>query len=123
MLALMPAMKERAKTLVELLDNAAFLFADRPIIADEAAASLMTGPAAGHLRQMRELLSAVAEWNVPTLEAAVRGFAEANQLKLGAVAQPLRAALSGRAVSPPVFDMMAVLGKEETLARIGDAIG
>jgi glutamyl-tRNA synthetase len=72
---------------------------------------------------MGKLLAAASDWKAPALEAAVRGYAETNQLKLGAVAQPLRAALSGRAVSPPVFDMMAVLGREETLARIGDAAG
>jgi glutamyl-tRNA synthetase len=69
---------------------------------------------------MRELLAALAEWSAPATEAAVREFAEKSGLKLGQAAQPLRAALTGRTTSPPVFDVMAVLGREESLARIGD---
>jgi glutamyl-tRNA synthetase len=65
-------------------------------------------------------LESIADWQVPALEAAVRDFAEATGQKLGKVAQPLRAALTGKAVSPPVFDVMAVLGREEALARIRD---
>jgi glutamyl-tRNA synthetase len=65
-------------------------------------------------------LEAAADWQVPALEAIVRAFAEASGQKLGNVAQPLRAALTGRAVSPPVFDVMAVLGREEALSRIRD---
>ncbi len=122
LLALMPAMKERAKTLVELLDNAAFLFAERPLVADAAAQKFLAGPSLEILRQLLQTFQD-GEWTVPALEAAVRGYAEAHEMKLGAVAQPLRAALTGRTVSPPVFDMMAVLGRQETLARIGDAVG
>ena len=68
-------------------------------------------------------LEATTDWKVPALEAAVRAFAEATGQKLGKVAQPLRAALTGRTVSPPVFDVMAVLGREEALARIRDQAG
>jgi glutamyl-tRNA synthetase len=65
-------------------------------------------------------LEAVRDWQATALEAEVRGFAEAHKLKLGKIAQPLRAALTGKLVSPPVFDVMAVLGREEALARIRD---
>ena len=81
---------------------------------------LLDAEARAALARLLPQLEAVADWQVPALEAAVRGFGEASGQKLGKVAQPLRAALTGEAVSPPVFDVMAVLGREEALARIRD---
>jgi glutamyl-tRNA synthetase len=118
----MPGLKERAKTLVELLDNAAFLFANRPITLDEAASKVLDRPGRDMLGALLPRLEAVEPWNHPPLEAAVRGFADETGLKLGKVAQPLRAALTGRSTSPGIFDVLEVLGREESLARIGDQV-
>jgi glutamyl-tRNA synthetase len=119
-LAAMPGLKERAKTLVELLDSAYYLYAARPLQLDAKAAALLDDAAKQRLPGLAETLSAVNDWSVAALEAAVRGYAETNGLKLGQAAQPLRAALTGRAMSPGLFDVMAVLGREETLARLAD---
>ncbi|MBX3598444.1 MAG: glutamate--tRNA ligase [Rhizobiaceae bacterium] len=124
LLAAMPGLKERAKTLVELADGAAFLFAERPLILDEKASSLLNEQAkailAGALENLRKVGD--SEWNAASVEGAVRTYAESSGVKLGSVAQPLRAALTGKTTSPGVFDVLAVLGREESLERIGDQI-
>src|SRR5262249_49056480 len=120
LVAAMPGLKERAKTLVELLDAARYLFADRPIALDEKASGLLTPDARALLGELSDQLKPVEPWTVQTTEEAVRAFADRRGLKLGNVAQPLRAVLTGRATSPPIFDVLAVLGKQESLARIGD---
>ncbi|TIV57873.1 glutamate--tRNA ligase [Mesorhizobium sp.] len=123
LLAAMPGLKERAKTLVELVDGAAFLFAERPLPLDEKAAGLLSADARAILRGAHGALSSVqGEWSPASAEASIREFAQAGGYKLGAVAQPLRAALTGRSTSPGVFDVLAVLGRQESLARIGDQI-
>lgn len=119
-LAAMPGLKERAKTLVELLDSAFYLYAQRPLQLDDKAKSLLDEAARGRLPQIAAKLAAVEEWAAAPLEAAVRAYVEENGIKLGQAAQPLRAALTGRAMSPGLFDVMAVLGREETLARLAD---
>jgi glutamyl-tRNA synthetase len=121
--AALPTLKERAKTLLDLIEGAAYLTAQRPIALDDKAAKLLDAEARATLAKALPQLEATTDWKVPALEAAVRGFAEATGQKLGKVAQPLRAALTGRSVSPPVFDVMAVLGREEALARIRDQAG
>jgi glutamyl-tRNA synthetase len=119
----MPGLKERAKTLVELADGAAFLFAERPLAMDEKAAALLGEKPRTVLSGALAALAAVdGDWNAASAEAAIREFATANGLKLGAAAQPLRAALTGRSTSPGVFDVLAVLGREESLSRIADQI-
>jgi len=115
----LPSLKTRAKTLKELVDGAAFIIAERPLALDEKATKLLSDDARNVLGRLLPRLEAV-DWTANALEAEVRGFAEAEGLKLGGVAQPLRAALTGRSVSPPVFDVMAVLGRDEALARIRD---
>ena len=120
LLAAMPGLKERAKTLVELLDSAYYLYAPRPLQLDAKAASLLDEAAKGRLPGLAAKLAEVNDWSPAPLEAAVRAFAEENGLKLGQAAQPLRAALTGRATSPGLFDVMAVLGRDETLARLAD---
>ncbi|RUT98975.1 glutamate--tRNA ligase [Mesorhizobium sp. USDA-HM6] len=123
LLAAMPGLKERAKTLVELVDGAAFLFAERPLQLDEKATGLLGGDARTVLSGAHAALAAISgEWSAAAAEAAIRDFAQAGGHKLGAVAQPLRAALTGRSTSPGVFDVLAVLGRQESLARIGDQI-
>ncbi len=122
LLAAMPGLKERAKTLRELADSAYYLYAERPLALDEKAAALLDADARKTLAALRPLLAAVDSWEPAALEAAVRVYAESAGLKLGKAAQPLRAALTGRSTSPGVFDVLAVLGREESLARIGDQI-
>ena len=123
LLQAMPGLKERAKTLVELADGAAFLFAERPLPLDEKAAAVLGAPAREILRGALTALEQVqGDWTAASAEAAIREFATRNDLKLGAVAQPLRAALTGKSTSPGVFDVLAVLGSKESLARIGDQI-
>ena len=121
--AALPSLKTRAKTLKELVDGAAFLTAARPLQPDEKAAKLLDPEGKAVLAGLLPALASVAAWDIPTLEAAVRAHAEKGGLKLGKVAQPLRAALTGSTVSPPVFDVMAALGREEALARIRDQAG
>ena len=120
LLAALPGLKERAKTLVELADSAQYLFVQRPLVLDEKAAQILDTEARGVLARLVPQFTALGEWSAASTEAAVREFAEAEALKLGKVAQPLRAALTGRATSPGVFDVLAVLGREESLARLGD---
>ena len=118
----MPGLKERATTLVELLDNAAFLFAKRPLLVDELASKLLDQAARDMFAALLPQLEGVEPWSVESLEAAVKGFAEETGRKLGKVAQPLRAALTGKSTSPGIFDVLEVLGREESLARIRDQV-
>ncbi|MER2534592.1 MAG: glutamate--tRNA ligase [Rhizobiaceae bacterium] len=123
LLAAMPGLKERAKTLVELADSAGFLFAERPLQPDEKAAALLGGGHKAILAKAHAALAAVGgDWTAASAEAAIRDLVARENLKLGAVAQPLRAALTGRSTSPGVFDVLAVLGRDESLARIADQI-
>lgn len=122
LLTAMPGLKDRAKTLVELADGAKFIFAKRPLAFDVKAASLLNDEGREVLKAALPHLESVSEWTVDALDAAVRAHAETVGLKLGKVAQPLRAALTGRATSPGVFDVLFVLGREESLARIKDQI-
>jgi len=119
----MPGLKERAKTLIELVYSADYLFAERPLALDDKAQKLLDAEGRQRLADMLPKLEAAERWLAPALEEIVRTYAEATGAKLGKVAQPLRAALTGKLVSPPVFDVMAVLGRDEALARIRDQAG
>jgi glutamyl-tRNA synthetase len=120
LLQAMPDLKQRAKTLIELIDNANFIFADRPLSIEPKAAALLTLETRELIAKLRIALETVAPWTAETTEAATRTFAERHNLKLGAVAQPLRVALTGRTTSPGIFDVLAVLGREECLGRLDD---
>jgi glutamyl-tRNA synthetase len=120
--ALMPALKERAKTLVELTNAAAFLVRTVPLPMQPKAAAALTPEARAMLRQVGVAL-AETDFSNAGIDAALRGFAERNGLKLGQVAQPLRAALTGSMVSPGIDATLAALGREEALARIAAASG
>jgi glutamyl-tRNA synthetase len=120
LLQAMPELKARAHTLDQLADGARFLFVSRPLDIDAASAALLTGEARRTLRSAHEQLSALAEWDAASVEAAIREVAEGSGVKLGKIAQPLRAALTGRTTSPGIFDVLALLGREESLARIAD---
>jgi glutamyl-tRNA synthetase len=116
----MPGLKERAKTLVELLDSAGYLFATRPLALDDGAKKQLDDAGRETLMALLPELQGVEPWTPEALEACVRSFAEATGRKLGKVAQPLRAALTGRSTSPGIFDVLEVLGREEALGRITD---
>jgi glutamyl-tRNA synthetase len=116
----MPELKARAHNLNELTEGAEFLFAQRPLVPDERAAALLTGDARAHLALAHAALAAAPKWEHDPLDAAVREVAERNSLKLGKLAQPLRAALTGKTTSPGIFDVLVLLGKDESLARIAD---
>ena len=116
----MDHLKPRAKDLNELAEGALFLFAPRPLKMDDKADALLHGDARDLLALVHQALSGLESWSAEATEQAVREVAEANGVKLGQVAQPLRAALTGRATSPGIFDVLALLGRDESLARIAD---
>jgi glutamyl-tRNA synthetase len=118
--AALPGLKARAKTLNELVDGAGFLFAQRPLPLDAKAAQLLSAQARARLATLVEKLAVLPNWTAATTEAVVRDLATALGVKLGDLAQPLRAALTGRATSPGIFDVLEILGREESLARISD---
>jgi glutamyl-tRNA synthetase len=120
LLRAMPELKARAHTLNELAQGARFLFAKRPVDIDESAAALLGPEAREMLHRTHDRLAALAEWDAASVEAAIREVAEGTGVKLGKLAQPLRAALTGRTTSPGIFDVLALLGREESLARIAD---
>ncbi|HJT12413.1 MAG TPA: glutamate--tRNA ligase [Dongiaceae bacterium] len=123
LIAGMAGLKARAKTLKELAENARFYTLTRPLSPDDKACAQLTGGGSRVLKELRERLAAAPTWIAADLESEARAFAEAKGVKLGQVAQPLRAALSGATTSPPIFEVMQVLGREETLGRIDDAVG
>jgi len=120
LVAAMPGLKERAKTLVELFEASRFIWAPRPVEIDDRAKALLTPEAKATIGSLLPELDGVADWRAEAIEVVVRGFAERAGIKLGAVAQPLRAALTGRTTSPPIFDVLAVLGRQESMARLRD---
>jgi glutamyl-tRNA synthetase len=119
-LAIMPSLKERAKTLLDIIDGASFLLADRPLALDDKAKAVLTPEARSQLGEIAVELQNVEPWTGEATEQTVRTFAERKGAKLGTVAQPLRAALTGRTTSPGIFEVLTVLGKAESLARITD---
>ncbi|MEL6219611.1 MAG: glutamate--tRNA ligase family protein, partial [Pseudomonadota bacterium] len=120
LLQAMPGLKDRAKTLIELEEIAYYLLASRPLEMDAKATKLLDDDARALLSRLASRLEDLSSFSKQDAETLVRGFAEDEELKLGKVAQPLRAALTGRAVSPGVFDVMETLGRDETLARLAD---
>ncbi|MEX2311974.1 MAG: glutamate--tRNA ligase, partial [Rhodospirillales bacterium] len=116
----MDGLKERAKNLNELTENAKFYAISRPLQPDEKASQILTEDAKQTLTAFRADVAEIADWTAENVQSAAKAYAEAHALKLGMVAQPLRAALTGSTVSPGIFEVMAVLGREETLARLDD---
>lgn len=116
----LPFIKVRAKIFPEIIDKSHFILTDRPIFADEKATKTLDSVSRGILSQLTPHLQTVS-WDRDTLEAVLADFANSQDTKFGKLAGPLRAALAGRTVTPSVFDMMLVLGREETLARLEDA--
>ncbi|NOE32744.1 MULTISPECIES: glutamate--tRNA ligase [unclassified Ruegeria] len=116
----MYCLKDRARTFPELLEKAHFVLTQRPIVPDEKAEKALSSVSDGILSELTPQLQN-ASWSRNELEEALNSFAESKELKFGKLAGPLRAALAGRAVTPSVFDMMLVLGRDETLARLSEA--
>ncbi len=116
----MPELKARAHDLKQLAEGAAFLFDQRPLAIDDKAEALLTTESRGHLALAHAALSGLSDWSHDTTDAAVREVAEISGLKLGKLAQPLRAALTGKTTSPGIFDVLVLLGRDESLARIAD---
>jgi len=122
LIAAMPEIKARAHNLNDLADGARFLFEQRPLTIEPAAAALLTPEARAHLADAKTALEAVPAWTIEAIEGAVREVAEKAGLKLGKLAQPLRAALTGRTTSPGIFDVLLHLGKQESMGRISDQL-
>ena len=118
----MPDLKQRAKNILELSDSSLFYFLDRPLSYDEAGKKHLDKKGCGYLQEMAVLIAGLDLFTGESFEAAIRSHAERNGEKLGTYAQPLRVAICGGTVSPPIFKAAALLGKEETLARVQDAI-
>jgi len=118
----MDELKDRAKTVIELSENAHFYAQIRPLKMNEKALSLMDTSSLSHLARVRQKLSDLVNWQAEEIENMVKEIAEAAELKLGNIAQPLRAALTGTTMSPSIFGIMAILGRNETLGRLDDAI-
>jgi glutamyl-tRNA synthetase len=117
----LPSLAERAKTLPELYDSAYFCLAERPLELDDKALKNLCSVSRGMLTSLTDTFRNVT-WQHNELDALLRGFAEDQGLKLGKVMQPLRAALTGRAVSPSVFEVLEILGRDESIARLEDAL-
>ncbi|MEO0655718.1 MAG: glutamate--tRNA ligase, partial [Pseudomonadota bacterium] len=115
-------LKDRARRYPELLEKAHFVLFDRPIEPDEKAARALGNVSRGILSELTPHLQN-ASWSRDALEPILTDMARAKELKFGQLAAPLRAALAGRSVTPSVYDMMLVLGQDETLARLNDAAG
>ncbi|MGX5711582.1 glutamate--tRNA ligase [Sphingopyxis terrae subsp. ummariensis] len=117
----MDVLKPRAKTLDEIAEGAAFLFAVRPLTIEEKAAALIAEAPEGLLANVTDRLRALDDWSHDAIETAVRETSESAGVGLGKLAQPLRAALTGRTVSPGIFDVLLLLGRDESLARLDAA--
>ncbi|PPQ39456.1 glutamyl-tRNA synthetase [Rhodoblastus acidophilus] len=121
LLRAMAGLKERAKTLIELADGASFLFAQRPLAYDAKASEILKPEAKAHLAALAPKLEALPDWTAHAAEEVVRAYVAETGAKLGQIAQPLRAALTGRGTSPGIFDVLETLGRDEALGRIRDA--
>lgn len=117
----MAGLKERAKTLVELADLAAFYVRPRPLAIDAKAEKALDDEGRTILAALIDKLDDFSPWTRDSLENLARVMSEERGVKLGKVAQPIRAALTGSTVSPPIFEVMEILGPDETLGRLRDA--
>ncbi|QJB68100.1 glutamate--tRNA ligase [Parasphingorhabdus halotolerans] len=118
----MPVLKNRAKNLIELSENSLFLFKKRPLGLDEQAKSLLDNDARTLLKSIHDALMDLEDWTLEATEEKTKAIAESAELGLGKLAQPMRAVLTGSTSSPGIFDVLVLLGKEESLARIADHI-
>lgn len=118
----MNSLKYRVNTLNELTDIALFYVRVRPLIMDGKAAKLLTDDARRLLALLADFLAALDHWSTESIDAAIHDFADKESVKLGQIAQPLRAALCGTTASPGIFEVAGILGKDEVLGRLGDVM-
>ncbi|MEM9332969.1 MAG: glutamate--tRNA ligase [Pseudomonadota bacterium] len=118
----LPSLKSRAKTMADLAQGAAFLFAERPLFMEEKAANLLTEEARSTIAEIILVFETLGEWDHDSIDDAIRSFAEERGMKLGQVAQPIRAALTGKGTSPGAFDVLQILGREESVERLKDQL-
>jgi glutamyl-tRNA synthetase len=118
----MPALKERAKTLISLAQGATFVVESLPLPMDEKAKALLDEDGLAIVRGIYTEFEKLSDWQPETVEACIRNYTESNGLKLGKVAQPIRAALTGMATSPGAFDVLQILGKTEALKRLENIV-
>ena len=118
----MPGLKNRAKNIVELAENALFYVHCRPILIDDNAAKILDSSSIAVLDKLRQMLAKTTDWSYSSLEDTINKFAQETDIKLGKIAQPLRAALTGKTISPGVFEVLTVLGKDQSLGRIDDVL-
>ena len=122
LLKAMPALKERAKTLINLAQGAAFIFEKRPIPMEEKASKLLDDDGLAVIKGMLPAFEALQNWSPETVEQCIRDYTESNDTKLGKVAQPIRAAVTGKATSPGAFDVLQILGRDLSISRMKDVI-
>ncbi len=122
LIAALPLLKTRAKTLVDLYESAGFLIADRPLVLTEKAAGLIDADGQRILTELRAAFAALAEWNREAIEQAVTAFVEQEGAKFGKIAQPVRAALTGSTASPSIIDILTILGRDESIGRLEDCV-
>lgn len=120
--AALPGLRDRAKTLVELMQGAAFIVASRPLTLNQKASDILEKDGRMVLAKVVDVLDNAQSWDAESLQAQIKAFGEAEAIKLGKIAQPLRAALTGSNVSPGIFDVLEVLGRDESMARIRDQL-
>ena len=118
----MPSLRSRANTIPQLIEQSLFYCFERPLNLSKKAEKLFTGEALSHLASVRLSLASICDWNQENIEAAVKDYVKTADIKLGTVAQPLRAAFTGTNISPGIFEVAAILGREEALGRIDDAV-
>lgn len=118
----LPELQPRAKTVLELIELARFIYVARPLPIEDKAQKHLTPESRAYIRDVRDLLEKAGDWSADALNPLVKDYAEREQVKLGKVAQPLRVALTGRTVSPGIFEVMELIGREESLARLSDQV-
>jgi glutamyl-tRNA synthetase len=118
----MPFVKDRAKTLIELADQTAFVLARRPLDLDDKARSLLSGETSDRIARLRARHDLFQSWDVFALEAELKAFAEEEGVGFGKIGPPMRAALTGGSVSPDIARILCALGREEALGRLDDAL-
>ena len=118
----MPALKDRSKTLINLIQGAQFIFEQRPIPMEEKASKLLDEDGLSVVKGILPHLEALDEWNPETIASCIRGYTESHDLKMGKVAQPIRAAVTGKASSPGAFDVLQILGREVSIDRLKDVL-
>tara|TARA_B100000029_G_scaffold490612_1_gene549808 strand:- start:1989 stop:3392 length:1404 start_codon:yes stop_codon:yes gene_type:complete len=119
----MPEFKKRGKTILQIIDNAKFIVFQRPIEIDGKGADILTDDARLLLQELKAVLGEISDWELQPIENAIRNFATSKDVKLGKIAQPIRVSLTGTTTSPGIFDLMLILGREESIGRIGDVTG